>query len=134
MRGIYHYRSLGHSRIIGHITQELLHLKTGIQHRIVHIDVDDARPVLNLLRRDLKPGLIIPGGYQFRELPRTRHVGSFPDIREIVPPVNRHAFQSADVKHIVRFRNHSWGYSFNRFRNCLDVLWSRSAASSHNIH
>ena len=68
MRGINHYRGLRHSRIIGHITQELLHLKPGIQHRVIHIDVDDACPVLNLTGRDLKSGLIIPGGNQFREL------------------------------------------------------------------
>ena len=68
MRGINHYRGLRHGRIIGHITQELLHLKPGVQHGVIHIDVDDARPVLYLPRGDLKPGLVVPGCDQFREL------------------------------------------------------------------
>ena len=68
MRGIYHNSGLGHSRIIGDITQELLHLKPGVQHGVIHIDVDDARPVLYLLGGDLKPGLVVPGCDQFREL------------------------------------------------------------------
>ena len=68
MRGINHYRGLRHSRIIGHVTQELLHLKPGVQHSVIHIDVDDARPVLNLPGGDLKPGLVVPGCDQLREL------------------------------------------------------------------
>ena len=68
MRGINHYRGLRHSRIIGHVTQELLHLKPGIQHGVIHIDVDDARPVLYLPRGDLKSGLIVSGRDKFREL------------------------------------------------------------------
>ena len=68
MRGIYHNSGLGHSRIIGYITQELLHLKPGVQHGVIHIDVDDARPVLYLPRGDLKSGLIVSGRDQFREL------------------------------------------------------------------
>ena len=68
MRGINHYRSLRHCRIIGHITQELLHLKPGVQHGVIHIDIDDARPVLYLPRGDLKSGLIVSGRDQFREL------------------------------------------------------------------
>ena len=68
MRGIYHNSGLGHSRIIGDITQKLLHLKPGVQHSVIHIDVDDARPVLYLPRGDLKSGLVVPGRDQFREL------------------------------------------------------------------
>ncbi len=134
MRRVYHYCGLGDSRVIGHITQELLHLQPGIQHRVIHVDVNYACPVLDLSGGDLEPCFVVTRSNQFGELARPCHIGSFPDIGEIVPPVDSHAFQTTDIQHIVQFRNFSRGYSFNRFRHCLDVLRCRSAASSHDVH
>ena len=99
MRRVDHQGRLGHCRLAGNLSHELLHAVPAVQHRIVHIDVNDAGPVLDLLRRHFESASIVACRNELRELSGTGHVGALSHIGEVVVfQVNADRFQSADGK------------------------------------
>ena len=135
MRRVDHQGRLGHRRFAGNMSHELLHAVPAVQHRIVHIDVNDAGPVLDLLRRHFESARIVACSNELRKLPGTGHVGALSHIGEVVVfQVNADGFQPADGK--------SSGAS-GRNRPRLDTVHGRSyrrnvlrrgsAAASDNV-
>ena len=82
VRGIDHHRHARDVRFGRDEVEETRHGGLGVQHPLVHVDVDDLGAVLDLLARDLQRGLVVAGGDQLAEPGRTRDVGALADIDE----------------------------------------------------
>ena len=89
-----------HDRHAGNIgfgsdqVQESRHLLHGIQHSVVHIDIDHLRTVFHLLAGNRQSLFIILLLDQAQELTRTGHITAFADIDEIVFRLYLQQFQS----------------------------------------
>ena len=141
MRRIDHQRCLRHSRVIGNVSHEFLHAGAAVQHRVIHVYVNDGCAVLYLLCCNLKTGLIVAGSYQPCEFSRARHIRAFSDIREIaVLQVNADCFQSAHCQDFAvlfgrcaTVREASRSDSLYRLGNRSYMLRRSAAASAHYI-
>ena len=84
------------------MAQESAHLDSGVQHGIVHIDIDNARSAFNLAGGNLQRFVVLPGGNQARELARTGHIGTLSDIGEIAALlVYGYRLQATESQHIL---------------------------------
>ena len=136
MRRIDHQRRLRHSRVVGNVSHEFLHAGAAVQHRLIHVYVNDGCAVLYLLSCNLKTCLIVSGCYQPCEFSRARHVRAFSDIREIaVLQVNADCLQSANCQDFAipfgTIREASWTDALYSLGNRSYML-RRSAAASAN--
>jgi hypothetical protein len=102
LRRVDHHR---HARDIGLGRDELQepgHRRLGIEHRLVHVDVDHLRAVLNLLARDLHPARVIAGEDQLGKGARAGDIRSLADVDEqrVVTDVERlETGQSHEARH-----------------------------------
>ena len=138
MRRIDHQRRLRHSRVVGNVSHEFLHAGAAVQHRVVHVYVNDGGAVLYLLCCNLKTCIIVAGCYQPCEFSRARHVRAFTDIREIaVLQVNADCLQSAHCQDFAIpfgiIREASWTDALYRLGNRSYMLRRSAAASAHDI-
>ncbi len=62
--------------------EESHHRRLRVEHRLVHVDVDDLRAADDLLARDLDRAGVIARQDELRERARTGDVGAFADIDE----------------------------------------------------
>ncbi len=74
-----HARDLG---LAGDQLEEALHRRGRVEHRLVHVDVDDLRAVLDLLARHAERGLVVAGQDHAGEGPGAGDVGALADIDE----------------------------------------------------
>ena len=81
-RRVDHHR---HARDVGFGGDEVQvfhHRRLGIEHRLVHVDVDDLRAAGDLRARDFHGARVVAGEDQLGERPRTGDVGAFADVDE----------------------------------------------------
>ena len=81
-RRIDHHRHPGNVRLGGDEIQKFHHRRLGIEHRLVHVDVDDLRAALHLLARHVQRRVVIAGEYQARKGAGTRYIGTFANVNE----------------------------------------------------
>ena len=81
-RRVDHHRHAGDVGFGGDQVQESDHRRPGVEHRLVHVDVDHLRAARDLLARDLDGARVIAGENQLRERPRASDVGALADIDE----------------------------------------------------
>ena len=93
MGRVDHYGGLCHFRFPGYVAEELLHFQPGVQHGVVHVDVNDGRTVLDLPGGDPQGLCVVSCGYELGELAGPRHICPLSDVCEVIPPVNLHALQ-----------------------------------------
>ena len=135
MRRVYHQCCLGHGRISSNMPHETLHAGCAVEHRVVHVDVDDSRSVLYLGRCYPESFLVISRSNQLGEFPRAGHVRPFPDVGEIAAvQVHHEMVESADLKKTAAMlRDRTRSLAGDDLADGCNVLRSRSAASSYDV-
>ena len=89
-----HARDLG---LAGDEIQEADHRRLRIEHRLVHVDVDDLGAVLDLLARDAERFLELAVQDQARERLRAGDVGPLADVDEQRARADRHRLQAGKL-------------------------------------
>ena len=91
LRRVDHHRHARDVGLGGDQVQELHHRRLRVEHRLVHVDVDDLRAVRDLLARDLDRAGVVAGEDQLRERARAGDVGALADVDEqrVVADVER---------------------------------------------
>ena len=128
--GVDHQRGLRHGGIVLEGADEGFHRHRPVQHRIVHVDVDDAGAAFDLAGRHLEGGIVISRGDQAGELPGTGDVRPLSDEREIpFDCVDQVGFQSAYRQFFMRLFQRGGGERRNR----ADMLRRRAAATARDV-
>ena len=128
-----HYGDATDIGLGGNEAKELAHGGFGIQHALVHVDVDDLGAVLHLLTGNADSGIVITLDNEPRELSRPCDVGAFTDVDEQAVGVDGHRFQSGETAHARRLRDAAWFGLCNRLGNSTDMFRCGSAASTHQV-
>ena len=115
------------------MAQEGRHLLCRVQHRVVHIDVDDARAVFNLVGGNLKGTVVVPGSNKPGELPRTGDVGPLAHVGEVVAPVHLYRLKAADVEYGLLFHPFVRCEAADCLGNGCNVLRGGAAAASRDV-
>ena len=89
--GVDHHRDSADLRLASQEVEEAGHGRLGVQHGLVHVDVDDLGAVLDLLAGDQQAGLVVAFQDQAPELRRAGDVGALPDVDEAPLQVLRRA-------------------------------------------
>jgi len=130
---IEHGRHAGDVRFGGNQVHELLHGGGRIQHRLVHVDVDDLRTVLDLLARH-RQGLRKLLRYdQARKGARASDVGALSDVYEqrFVADVKR--LQPREPQFLLNHRRRSRLDVLKAFRNFTNMRRRGAAATTGNV-
>ena len=77
--------------------QEADHRRLRVEHRLVHVDVDDLRAVLDLLARDAERFLELAVQDQPRERLRAGDVGALADVDEQRALADRHRLEAGQL-------------------------------------
>ena len=96
VRGVYHDRCPCYGGLARNVAQESAHSLRRVEHRIVHVDVDDRCAALDLSRGYGERFGVRAFGDEPRELARAGDVGAFTDIGEVAGAVYEERLQSAD--------------------------------------
>ena len=90
-RRVHHDGDLGDIGLGRHQAEKALHRGPGVEHPLVHVDVDDLRAARHLLARHLEPRLVVAGLDEGGEARRSGDVGPLPDVHEqrLGPQVQR---------------------------------------------
>ena len=133
--GVDHQRGLGDGRVAGDVARELLHLDGGVEHRVVHIDVDHRGAAFDLAGGYLQGGVVFARGDEFGKFARAGHVGALADVGEAaLPHVQADGLQAADIGARVR-RGHGPGAEPAHGRgDGGDVLGGGAAAAADEVH
>ena len=91
-----HDRDAGDVGLRGDQAEEGHHRLLGVEHRLVHVDVDQLGPAFDLLARDRQRFLVVPFQDQAREFRRTGDVGPLADVDEVRVGADRERFQSRE--------------------------------------
>ena len=81
-RRIDHHRHARDVGFGGDEVEEPHHRRLRVEHRLVHVDVDDLRAVLHLLPRDVDRARVVAGEDQLGEGARAGDIGAFADVDE----------------------------------------------------
>ena len=81
-RGVQHNRHARDIRLGGEQIQEGHHRRLGVEHALVHIDVDNLRAVFYLSSSDIQGGRIIIGQNKLLEARRAGDIAALADIHE----------------------------------------------------
>ena len=89
-----HARDLG---LAGDQVQEAHHRRLAVEHRLVHVDVDDLGAVLDLLARDAERLLELAVEDQARERLRAGDVGALADVDEQRAGADQHRLEAGQL-------------------------------------
>src|SRR6185503_19820859 len=81
-RAVDHHRHARDIRFGGDALQKGRHRRFGVEQSLVHVDVDDLRPVLDLVASDLDRGVIVAGEDQLLEARRAGDVAALANVDE----------------------------------------------------
>ncbi len=113
----------------------MFHRSGTVEHRVVHVDVDDGSAAFNLVGCNLQGRCVIAGSDQPGEFARTGHIGPFTDRRQVVvPDVDRHVFQAAHAEQPVRLWDRPGRDIFQGGCQGCDMVGCRAAATAHDVH
>ena len=133
--GIDHQGGLRDGRVAGDVARELLHLDGGVEHRVVHIDVDYRGAAFDLAGGYLQGGIVFARGDEFGKFARAGHIGALADVGEpALPHVQTDGFQPADVGAFVLRGNGPGADSVHGRGDGSDVLGGGAAAAADKVH
>ena len=136
MAGIDHNGGAGHGGVGGDITQEGAHTGLGVQHRVIHIHINDVGTARNLGCRYGKGLFVITGGDEAGKLAGAGDIGAFADIRKIHARVHAVGFQTADCQNLLLSRTESNSPRLHAGQGLgegTDVRGGGAAAASGNV-
>ena len=132
-RRVDHDRYRSGDTITGNESQIPRHGLSAIEQRIVHVDVDDRRPVLNLLPRNLNGFFILVVSNQIRKSPRTSYIRAFTDHGELCLRTQRGGFLATEPSPNNRLDFTPCLNSTNTISDSTDVMRIRTATSTNNV-
>ena len=83
LRRIEHKRHASDVGVGRKQVDEPAHFRLGVEHRVVHVDVDDLRPVFDLSSSDVARLIVVFFVDKSQKLTASRHVATFADVDEI---------------------------------------------------
>ena len=133
IRAVDHDRHARDVGLRGDVVQKSRHGLLGIEHGLVHVDVDDLRAVFDLLASHRQRGFVLAAEDQLGKTRRAGDVRAFADIDEagIRPKYQR--LKAAEARVALRFGQDMRRESSHRFRDGLDVSRRSSAAAAGDI-
>ncbi len=114
LRAVDHHRHARDLGFAGHQIEEAHHRRPAVEHRLVHVDVDDLGPVLDLLSRHREGFFELPGQDQPREGLRAGDVGALADVDEQRAGADRDGLEARQAQ-----RRWSVGGSRGSHRRCI---------------
>ena len=131
---VYHYRNPINIGLEDDEIQEVYHLFAGIEHSIVHVDVDDLCAGLDLFAGDVESFGVVLFVNEPQEFARACHIAAFAYVDEIVFGADNEIFEPTDVQPVV-FRDGTAGRGvLCDFPIAGYVLGCRSATTTHDIY
>ena len=95
---IEHHGDTGDIRLGGDEVEEIDHLRAGIQEAVVHVDVDDLRPIFHLLAGDTEGFVVFLLVDEAEELARTGHVAALAYVDKIILRFHLQHIQSGQTQ------------------------------------
>ncbi len=133
LRRIDHHRHARDVGLGGDEVEELDHHRLRVDEALVHIDVDDLRPVRHLVARDDERAGIVASRDELAELGRTSDVGALADVDERNVGSEDERLEARKAHQRRDRRSGPRLVSANRFGDGADVVRGRAAASADNV-
>ena len=130
-----HDRDPRHLRLGGHEVEERRHRGFGVEHPLVHVDVEDVGAAPDLLEGDVECGGVVLRLDQAHETPGTRDVGALPHHREVGFGADREGLETGEAA-VARPRigDLARGQSLDGRVDRPDVVRRRAAAAADDVH
>ena len=130
---IDHHRHTTDIRFGGDKVEEGDHRFLRVEHRLIHVDIDDLRAILHLVAGDAQRlGIIVPQDEAGKRL-RAGDVGSLAHIHEQRIIANAERFQSGKPQLLRNIRDAARWNGAHGIGDGLDVCGSRAAAAADDI-
>ena len=114
--------------------QEARHRGHRIEHRLIHVDVDDLRAVFDLLARDLQRLIILLGQDQPGEGLGAGDIGALADIHEECRFVDVEGLQARQAQRRGSLGHLAGWHRVDGLRDGGDMFGGRAAAAPCNVH
>ena len=133
-RRVNHHRDLRDLRLRRDEVEELRHALLGVEHALVHVDVDDLRAALNLLPGDAYRLIVLLLLDEAPELRRARDVGPLAHVHEerVIGDVER--LKPGEAAGSIMLMRHARRNSGDSLSLGPDVIRRRAAAASDDVH
>ncbi len=133
LRRVDHDRHARDVGLRGDQEQEAHHRRLGVEHALVHVDVDDLRAVFHLLARDRQRVVVAAFEDHAGEGLGAGDVGALADVDEqrVLADVER--LQPGQAHRRFEHRRHARRDAFNRFRDGGDVRRRGAAAAADDV-
>ena len=133
LRRIDHHRHARDIGLGGDEVEELDHHRLRIDEPLVHVDVDDLRPVRDLIARDDERAGIVAGGDELAELGRAGDVGALADIDERNVGGERERLEAGEAHQRRDRRDRARLVLADRVGDGADVVRRRAAAAADDV-
>ncbi len=133
LRRIEHER---HARDVGvgrKEVDEMTHLRLGVEHSVVHINVDDLCAVFDLSSSDVARLIVVFFVDKSQKLTAARHVTSFADVDEIAFGGNVDGVESCEGETLRNVGHDSRTVAACQVGERADVFGRRAAASADDV-
>jgi hypothetical protein len=133
LRGVDHHRDAADVGLGRDQLQEAVHRGDAVDHALVHVDVDDLRAALDLLRGDLEGGVVVAVLDQLAEASRAGDVGALADVDEegLLDDVQR--LEAGQAHGRTGLGRRAGLEALGRPRDGTDVLGRGAAAATEDV-
>jgi hypothetical protein len=134
LRGVDHHRHAGDVRLTGDQVEEPGHGRGRVEHRLVHVDVDDLGAGVHLFPGDLDRRVEVAVEDELGELARPGDVGALADVDEDVAGLrDRHCLEPRQAGHGLDLRRDPRRDALDGFGDRPDVGGRRAAAAAGDV-
>ena len=133
-RRVDHHRHAGDLRLRGHQVEERAHRRRTVDQPVVHADVDDLRPGVDLCAGHRERLFVVGFADQPCETGRSGDVRAFADVDEVGFGDDPQRLQTAQGRDVFRRGNGPRGVVSGYFRQFEYVGGRRAAAAAHDVH
>ena len=132
-RGVDHNRHAGDIRFTGNQVEETNHRRFGVEHPLIHVDIDDLRAAFHLLTGDVQRLAVFLFFDQALKLRRTGNVGTLADVHKQAVVADVQRLKAGKAAGNRDFRQAAWRQAIHRAAHGSDVFRRGAAAAANNI-
>ena len=132
-RRVDHHRHAGDLGLRGHQVEERAHRRGTVDQPVVHADIDDLRPGIDLRAGHRKGLFVVALADQPGEFGRSGDVRAFADVDEVGFGDDPQRLQTAQHRRMAGFGKGSRGVLPGDLREFEDVRGRGAAASAHDV-
>ena len=133
LRGVNHDWHPGNVRLTGYQVEEAHHRRFGVEHSLIHIDVDDLGAALNLLAGHVKRFTVLLFFNQPFEFRRTGHVSPLPDVHKQAVITDGQRLKTGQTAGNRQRRQLTRRQTRHRIAHRGNMLWRGTAATTDDI-